>query len=115
MHTFLRRGSAPAIALLALFAFCTSAWARPPIPIRTGPSTATDGYLEVRPDEYGGWASNFTGAPLGPNADQFNPQGAAAVNVTAFTSGFFLFGPNNQRELLSDWAAWQARVLSIRF
>jgi hypothetical protein len=78
-----------------------------PTPIRTGANTAVNGYLEIRPDEYGAWAADFTTGTIGPNGDQFRPNGST-LQVVAFSSGFFLFAPNNQRELLTDNAQWQA-------
>ena len=106
MHSYTRNGAASA-ALIVGFICANTATARPPISIRTGSNTATDGYLEIQPDEDGAWASAFTGNPFGPNADRFKPAGAILATPT-FTSGFFLFGPNNQRELLTDNLDWQA-------
>lgn len=78
----------------------------PPLSIRTGASTATSGYLEIIPDEYGSWAQPFATGGFGPNADRFLPAGSTLQPV-AFSSGFFLFAPGGQRELLSDNADWQ--------
>ena len=94
-------------ALVAL-SLGSAVFARPPVQLRTGSVTTADGYLEILPDEYGAWAQPFATGGFGPNADRFNPAGAAAVQPVGFTSGFFLFGPNGQRELLSDSADWQA-------
>lgn len=79
-----------------------------PVQLRTGASSAADGYLEARPDEYGALAANFTSGAIGTNGDTFNPAGAATAQVVSFTNGFFLFGPQGQRELLSDFPDWQA-------
>jgi hypothetical protein len=100
-HTF----SISALAVLLVTA--NIVLARPPVAIRTGSNTAANGYLEIRPDEYGAWAAVFATGAIGPNGDQFRPNGST-LQVTAFSSGFFLFGPTNQRELLTDNADWQA-------
>ena len=39
-----------------------------PVSIRTGSNTATVGYLEIQPDEYGAWAEDFATGGFGPNA-----------------------------------------------
>jgi hypothetical protein len=101
------RSVAAAAAVVVGFLFTSTATARPPVSIRTGSNLATDGYLEIQPDEYGSWAANFTGAPFGPNADRYKPAGSP-LNTPSFTSGFFLFAPGGQRELLSDNTNWQA-------
>ncbi len=91
-----------AIGLL-LVAVCTSQAG--PVSLRTGSARNVDGYLNAQPDDYGA-VTNFT-TPLGLNGDEFNPGGSAAARVVTFTNGFFLFGPNSQRELLSDETQWQ--------
>jgi hypothetical protein len=106
MHSSTRKGAAAA-ALVVGFICTNTATARPPVSIRTGSNLAADGYLEIQPDEYGSWVANFTGAPFGPNADRYKPAGSV-LSTPTFTSGFFLFGPNQQRELLSDNTNWQA-------
>lgn len=83
------------------------ALARPPAQLRTGASSLANGYLEIRPDEYGAWAADFTTGAIGPNGDSFRPNGST-LQVTGFTSGFFLFAPGGQRELLTDNTQWQA-------
>jgi hypothetical protein len=106
MHSYTRKGAASA-ALIVGFICTNTATARPPVSLRTGSNTAADGYLEIQPDEYGAWASAFTGNPFGPNADRFKPAGAILA-VPTFTSGFFMFAPGGQRELLTDNLDWQA-------
>ena len=106
MHSHTRTGAASAALIVGIFC-ANTATARPPVSLRTGSNTAADGYLEIQPDEFGSWASAFSGNPFGPNADRFKPAGAILA-VPTFTSGFFLFGPNNQRELLSNNTDWQA-------
>ena len=106
MHSSTRRVAAAA-AVVAGFIFTSTATARPPVSIRTGSNTGADGYLEIQPDEFGSWVSAFTGAPFGPNADRFKPLGSTLTTPT-FTSGFFLFAPGGQRELLSNNTDWQA-------
>ncbi len=78
-----------------------------PVSLRTGASSAVDGYLEIVPDEYGSWAQPFATGGFGPNADQYNPIAGFQLRAVAFSSGFFLFTPNGQRELLSDNVDWQ--------
>ena len=106
MHSYTRKGAASA-ALIVGFICTNTATARPPVSLRTGSNTATDGYLEIQPDEFGSWCSAFSGNPFGPNADRFKPTGAI-LSTPTFTSGFFLFAPGNQRELLSNNTDWQA-------
>ncbi|HEY3244948.1 MAG TPA: PEP-CTERM sorting domain-containing protein [Phycisphaerae bacterium] len=80
-----------------------------PAQLRTGASTAVDGYLEILPDEYGSWAQPFATGGFGPNADRYKPVGLSLQPV-GFSSGLFLFAPNGQRELLSDNTDWQTMV-----
>src|SRR5687768_14329307 len=106
MNTSLRPRTNIVCALAAL-SVATAVYARPPAQLRTGSVTTADGYLEILPDEYGSWAQPFATGGFGPNADRFNPAGAATVQPVGFSSGFFLFS-GAQRELLSDNADWQA-------
>ena len=108
MHSSTRIVAAAAAIVVGFI--CTksnTASARPPVSIRTGANTAADGYLEVLPDEYGAWAQPFATGGFGPNGDRFKPVGSTLQPV-AFTSGFFLFAPGAQRELLTDNLDWQA-------
>lgn len=91
-----------------LLVFTTSAAiARPPVQLRTGASSAANGYLEIRPDDYGAWAADFVTGAIGPNGDSFKPS-TSTLQVVSFTNGFMLFAPGAQRELLTDNAQWQA-------
>ena len=81
-----------------------------PAQIATGPDSAIDGYLLVKPDDYGAWATPFNGADPGPNDDHFNPLGNLPLRQAAFTCGLFLFVGDTQRELLSDIADWQGII-----
>ncbi len=102
------RSVAALLPALACFLLVTAfAHARPPAQLRTGSNTATNGYLEILPDEYGAWAADFTTGGFGPNSDRFRPSGAT-LQVAGFSSGFFFFGPSGQRELLTDNTQWQA-------
>jgi len=75
--------------------------------IRTGSDSTLGGYLEIKPDSYGAFAQAFTGVPGGPNEELFRPAGST-LQLSAFTSGFFVFAGGTQRELLSDNAEFQA-------
>lgn len=97
--------SAPCAIILGAVMFSAAATAAP-IRIRTGANNTVTGYLDTAPDEYGAWAEPFNYAE-GPNDDHFKPAGHVLRHVT-FTSGFFLFTENSERELLTDNTAWQA-------
>jgi hypothetical protein len=102
-----RRGAAVLGGFALVLSSAQLGWSRPPISIRTSGNTADNGYLEIQPDEFGAWAADFTTGGFGPNADRFKPS-TSTLQVTGFTSGFFIFGPGGQRELLTDNAQWQA-------
>jgi hypothetical protein len=77
--------------------------------IRTGGDSSVGGYLEIKPDAYGGFAQNFNGSVGGPNEELFRPAGSS-LQLSAFSAGYFLFVGGTQRELLSDNTEFQGSV-----
>ncbi len=71
--------------------------------LRSTPGPGTEGYLSITLDDYGAWAHTTFGG-LG---DDFHAFGLLPIRPMAFTSGFFLFGPGVERELLADNVPWQ--------
>ena len=83
---------------------------RPQVPgqIATGDDSTVDGYLRVKPDSYGAWATPSFGGTDG-GSDLFNPPGADLdAEMLTYASAFFLFiSTADQRELLANNPEWQ--------
>jgi hypothetical protein len=100
------------VGIAAAIASATLASAQP-VRLATGPSSAADGYLDFAPDEYGAVAQPFAAGQPTNNDDHFNPAGTTGGGVphplqaVCFTNGFYIFVGGVERELLSDYVAWQ--------